>query len=103
MSALRAAAYAMPVVVMKADRQAAGSKAALPHSAAIVGADDDFDAALRRAGVVRMRVRVRQFTQLSAPRHAWLRAVGRWVKGWRSSPTAAARPCWPPTGPTRWA
>ena len=60
MSALRAAAYVKPVVVMKAGRQPAGSKVALTHSAAIVGADDVFDAALRRAGVVR----VRQFTQL---------------------------------------
>ncbi len=60
MSALRAAAHAKPVVVMKSGRQAAGSKVALTHSAAIVGADDVFDAALRRAGVVR----VRQFTQL---------------------------------------
>ena len=60
MSALRAAAYAKPVVVMKAGRKPSGSKAALTHSAAIVGADDVFDAALRRAGVVR----VRMFTQL---------------------------------------
>jgi acetyltransferase len=60
MSALRAAAYAKPVVVMKAGRQPAGSRVALTHSAAIVGSDDVFDAALRRAGVVR----VRQFTQL---------------------------------------
>jgi acetyltransferase len=60
MSALRAAASAKPVVVMKAGRQKAGSKVALTHSAAIVGSDEVFDAALRRAGVVR----VRQFTQL---------------------------------------
>ena len=60
MSALRAAAYAKPVVVMKAGRQPAGSRAALTHSAAIVGSDDVFDAALRRAGVVR----VNAFTQL---------------------------------------
>ncbi len=60
MSALRAAAYAKPVVVMKAGREPAGSRVALTHSAAIVGSDDVFDAALRRAGVVR----VRQFTQL---------------------------------------
>ncbi len=60
MSALRAAAHAKPVVVMKAGRKSAGSKVALTHSAAIVGADEVFDAALRRAGVVR----VRQFTQL---------------------------------------
>jgi len=60
MSALRAAAYAKPVVVMKAGRKPAGSRAALTHSAAIVGADDVFDTALRRAGVVR----VGAFTQL---------------------------------------
>jgi acetyltransferase len=60
MSALRAAAYAKPVVVMKAGRRPAGSKAALTHSATIVGSDDVFEAALRRAGVVR----VGAFTQL---------------------------------------
>ena len=60
MSSLRAAAAIKPVVVMKAGRQPAGSSAALTHSAAIVGADDVFEAALRRAGVVR----VRAFTQL---------------------------------------
>jgi acetyltransferase len=60
MSALRAAAYTKPVVVMKGGRAAAGSRVAQTHSASIVGADDVFDAALRRAGVVR----VRQFTQL---------------------------------------
>ena len=60
MSALRAAAYAKPVVVMKSGRKPAGSKAALTHSAAIVGSDDVFEAALRRAGAVR----VRSFTQL---------------------------------------
>ena len=59
-SALRAAAYAKPVVVMKSGRQPAGRSVALTHSAAIVGSDDVFDAVLRRAGVVR----VRQFTQL---------------------------------------
>ena len=60
MSALRAAAYAKPLVVMKAGRKPAGSRAALTHSAAIVGSDDVFEAALRRAGAVRVRL----FTQL---------------------------------------
>ena len=59
-TALRAAAYAKPVVVMKAGRKPAGSRAALTHSAAIVGSDDVFEAALRRAGAVRVRL----FTQL---------------------------------------
>ena len=60
MSSLRAAATSKPVVVMKAGRRPAGSHAALTHSARIVGSDDVFEAALRRAGVVR----VRSFTQL---------------------------------------
>jgi acetyltransferase len=59
-SALRAAAYAKPVVVMKAGRKPAGTHAALTHSASIVGSDEVFEAAFRRAGAVR----VRSFTQL---------------------------------------
>jgi acetyltransferase len=53
MSGLRAAARVKPVVVIKAGRQAEGSRAALFHSGALVGSDDVFSAALERAGVVR--------------------------------------------------
>jgi len=60
MSALRTAAKVKPVVVLKAGRKPAGNDAAQTHSAAIVGSDDVFDAALRRAGAVR----VRSFTEL---------------------------------------
>ncbi len=71
MSALRAAANAKPVFVLKAGRKPAGSTAALTHSGAIVGSDDVFDAALQRAGAVRVRSLVQLFTAakgLSAPK-----------------------------------
>jgi acetyltransferase len=62
MSALRAAANAKPVVVLKAGRKKAGNQAAKTHSGAIVGSDDVFDAALRRAGAVRVRSFVALFS-----------------------------------------
>ena len=62
MSALRSAAYAKPVVVLKAGRKPAGNQAAQTHSAAIVGSDDVFDAVLRRAGAVRVRSFVELFS-----------------------------------------
>ena len=62
MSALRSAANAKPVVVLKAGRKLAGNAAAQTHSGAIVGSDDVFDAALRRAGAVRVRSFVALFS-----------------------------------------
>ena len=62
MSALRSAASAKPVVVLKAGRKPAGNSAAQTHSGAIVGSDDVFDAALRRAGAVRVRSFVELFS-----------------------------------------
>ena len=53
MSGLRIAARMKPVVVIKAGRHAEGSRAAITHTGAMIGADDVFDAALQRAGVVR--------------------------------------------------
>jgi acetyltransferase len=54
MSALRAAARTKPIFVIKVGRHDAGSKAVMSHTGALVGSDDVFDAALRRAGVVRV-------------------------------------------------
>ena len=62
MSALRTAANAKPVIVLKAGRRPAGNAAAQTHSGAIVGSDDVFDSALRRAGAVRVASFVELFS-----------------------------------------
>jgi acetyltransferase len=54
MSGLRVAARMKPVVIVKAGRYAEGSKAAVSHTGSMVGSDDVFDAAVQRAGVVRV-------------------------------------------------
>jgi acetyltransferase len=54
MSAARAAARVKPVVVVKSGRMAQGAKAAATHTGALAGADAVYDAAFRRAGVLRV-------------------------------------------------
>jgi len=54
LSAARAAARNKPVIAIKAGRVAEGAAAARSHTRAMAGADDVCDAALRRAGVVRV-------------------------------------------------
>ena len=66
MSALRAAARTKPVILVKVGRHAAGSKAAMSHTASLVGADDVFDAAVSRVGVVRVQTVTQLFTAARA-------------------------------------
>jgi len=54
MSAARAAARVKPVVVVKSGRMAQGAKAAATHTGALAGADAVYDAAFRRAGILRV-------------------------------------------------
>ncbi|MEO8153663.1 MAG: bifunctional acetate--CoA ligase family protein/GNAT family N-acetyltransferase [Rhizobacter sp.] len=54
MSAARAASRNKPVIVVKAGRAGQGMKAAASHTGALAGSDIVFDAAIRRAGMLRV-------------------------------------------------
>jgi acetyltransferase len=54
MSAARAAARSKPTLVIKAGRAPEGAKAAASHTGALTGSDDVYDAAIRRAGMLRV-------------------------------------------------
>ncbi|HPQ96287.1 MAG TPA: bifunctional acetate--CoA ligase family protein/GNAT family N-acetyltransferase, partial [Thiolinea sp.] len=62
MSGLRSASRMKPVIVLKAGRHAEGARAASSHTGAIVGSFDAFEAALQRAGVVRVDSITQLFT-----------------------------------------
>ncbi len=55
MSAARAAARNKPVLVIKSGRNPEGAKAAASHTGALAGSDDVYDAAIRRAGMLRVQ------------------------------------------------
>ncbi len=72
MSAARIAARAKPVLVVKGGRSAAGARAALSHTGALAGSDFVYEAAFRRAGMLRvhaLRELLEAVTTLSS-RHA---------------------------------
>lgn len=54
MSAARAAARVKPVIVIKSGRHPQGAKAATTHTGALAGSDAVYDAAFRRAGLLRV-------------------------------------------------
>lgn len=61
-SALRAAARAKPVIVLKAGRHHSGIRAVMSHSGSPVSDDAAFDAVLRRCGAVRVRTYAELFS-----------------------------------------
>ena len=54
MSAARSAARNKPVLAIKSGRNPEGARAAASHTGALAGADNVYDAALRRAGILRV-------------------------------------------------
>jgi len=55
MSAARAVSRVKPIIALKAGRSAAGALAAASHTGALAGEDSVYDAALKRAGVLRVK------------------------------------------------
>lgn len=55
MSAARAVSRVKPIVLLKAGKSSAGAKAAASHTGSMAGEDAVYDAAFRRAGIVRVR------------------------------------------------
>lgn len=53
MSAARAVSQIKPIIVLKAGKSEAGARAATTHIGAMVGEDAVYDAAFKRAGIVR--------------------------------------------------
>ena len=72
--AARGATRTKPVLALKAGRTKAGAKAASSHTGAIAGADSVYEAAFRKAGIMRVRRLTeffdfaKAFTQLPLPR-----------------------------------
>ncbi len=54
MSAARAFSRNKPIIVLKSGRSQEGRKAAFSHTGSIAGSDDAYEAAFRRAGVIRV-------------------------------------------------
>lgn len=54
MSAVRRAARAKPVIVVKSGRTEMAAKAAMSHTGALAGSDDVYEAAFKRGGVLRV-------------------------------------------------
>ena len=77
MSAARAAARSKPVLVLKAGRMPEGARAAASHTGALAGSDDVYDAAIRRAGMLRVLTTEDMFAAVETLAHARTRGGDR--------------------------
>lgn len=80
MSAARAAARSKPTLVVKSGRAPEGARAAASHTGALAGSDDVYDAAIRRAGMLRVILR----RTCSARWKPWPARIRPVASGWPS-------------------
>ena len=78
LSGLRAASRVKPVIVIKGGRQDLGAGAAVSHTGTLIGSDAVFDAAIRRAGAVRVHT-LTAFFATATTLNAGVRGRGRRV------------------------
>ncbi|MFC5478422.1 bifunctional acetate--CoA ligase family protein/GNAT family N-acetyltransferase [Massilia suwonensis] len=77
MSAARGAARAKPTVIVKAGRAPEAARAAFSHTGALAGADLVVDAALRRAGMLRVHTTAELFDAVAMLAHRLRPGAGR--------------------------
>ncbi|MET0981573.1 MAG: bifunctional acetate--CoA ligase family protein/GNAT family N-acetyltransferase [Telluria sp.] len=77
MSAARSAARAKPTVIVKAGRAPEAARAAFSHTGALAGADLVVDAALRRAGMLRVHTTAELFDAVAILAHRLRPGAGR--------------------------
>jgi len=70
LSAARSVARSLPTIAIKSGRNPAGSKAAASHSGALAGQDEAYDAAFRRAGILRVETTEELFEAVESLAHA---------------------------------
>lgn len=103
MSAARAAARNKPVILVKAGRGAEGAAAALSHTGALAGSDSVFEAAIRRAGMLRVETTLDLFGAVETlarakPLHGDRLVILTTETGrasWPPMPLRRAEPGWP--------
>ncbi len=67
MSAARSVSRVKPIIVVKAGRSDAAAKAAASHTGALAGQDEAYNAAFRRAGIIRVETINQLFSLCGSP------------------------------------
>ena len=90
MSAARSVSRVKPIIVVKSGRSAAAARAAASHTGALAGQDEAYNAAFRRAGIIR----VDTIDQLFNCAEALGKMQRPWGAIWPSSPMPAGPGSW---------